>query len=509
MTKAEKFALLTENSATRRDLRSSSVRAALSSGTVAMFEFALRIGSTAILARLITPEHFGLVIMVSAITGVVDQFKDLGLSMATVQRASISHEESTNLFWVNFGTSALLALLVCAASPLIATFYGEPRLIPITCAMSATFVSGGMMNQHQALLTRQLRLGHTALVRLFSSVVSTAVAILLAWNGAGYWALACREIVRSALLTAGMWWCFPWVPSLPQRQTSIREILRAGVHFSGANFFGACAGCADRLVLGRSFGAEAVAVYRQACMFLMVPMDQVLSPLFQVSTPGMSMLQADERRYERYFRKLVSLVCLATMPTSVFAAVYSVEATRFLLGPKWDACAPIIAILCLSVFIRQPIESTSMILVTRQQSKRYMALSFMQNLAWVVALLIGVQWGLQGVAWVDVALTYVLIVPKLLYVLKGSPVTIGAYLKTLVRPMVASLGMGAILLAVKHLLLPELPVLPALLAGAGIAAVAFASCWLLIPGGRTEFVQITEELKTALRRKKAPATASA
>jgi O-antigen/teichoic acid export membrane protein len=509
MTKAEKFALLTENSATRRDLRSSSVRAALSSGTVAMFEFALRIGSTAVLARLISPEHFGLVIMVSAVTGLVDQFKDLGLSMATVQRASISHKESTNLFWVNVGTSALLAVLVCAASPLIAAFYSEPRLIPITCAMSATFVSGGMMNQHQALLTRQMRLGQTALVRLFSSVLSTAVAIILAWNGAGYWALACREIVRSGLLTAGMWWCFPWVPSLPQRDTSIREILRAGVHFSGANFFGACAGCADRFILGRNLGAEAVAVYRQAAMFLMVPMDQVLSPLFQVSTPGMSMLQSEERRYEKYYRRLLSLVCLATMPTSVFAAIYSVEATRFLLGPTWDACAPVIAILCLSVFIKQPIECASMVLVTRQKSKRYMMLSFAQNLAWVVALLIAARWGLQGVAWADVALTYALIVPKLFYVLHGSPVTVGAHLRTLVRPMTASLSMGAVLLGAKHYLVPTLPSPVALLVGAGIAVAAFAASWLLIPGGRAEFVQLAGELQSAVRRKKAPAESAA
>lgn len=508
MTKAEKFALLTDRGSAGHDLRGRSVRAALSSSTVAMVEFALRMGSTAVLARLISPEHFGLIMMVAAVTAIADQFRDLGLSLATVQRPSITHEEATNLFWINLGVGAMLALVISASSPLIAAYYAEPRLIPVTCVLAANFVFGGLMTQHQAMLTRQLQLGHTAVVRLGSTALSTALAIFLAWQGAGYWALVFREIARSALLAAGMWRCFRWIPSLPFRGTSVREIVRSGLHFSGANIFGACAGGADRFIFGRTLGAEPVAIFRQAYMLLLAPMDQVLNPLFGVSTPGMSQLQSDGRRYERYYLKLVSLVCLATMPASVFVAIYADEVTRILLGPKWSACAPIVAIFCLSVFIRQPIESTSMILVTRQQSKRYMVLSFVQNAAGVVALLIGVQWGLHGAAWADVALTYLLIAPKIWYAFRGSPVSVRNYFRTLARPAAASIGMGLLLLAAKHGL-PTMPVIATVTTGALIAAVGFVGAWLLTPGGKAELAALRGDLLSALRRKSpAPAPAT-
>lgn len=502
MTKAEKFARLTERGNASHDLRGRSVRAALSSGTVAVLEFALRIVSTAILARLIVPEHFGLIMMVTALTGIADQFRDLGLSLATVQRTSISHEEATNLFWINLSAGAAIALLIGASSPLVAAYYAEPRLIPVTCLLAVNFVFGGLMTQHQAMLTRQLRLGHTAIVRLGSTTLSTALAIYLAWKGAGYWALVWREVARSGLLALGMWRCFPWIPSLPFRGTSVREIARSGLHFSGANVFGACAGGADRFILGRGLGAEPVAIFRQAYMLLLVPMDQVLSPLFQVSTPGMSLLQAEERRYERYYHKLVTLVCLATMPASVFVAVYAAEVTHLLLGPKWTACAPIVAIFCLSVFIKQPIESTSLILITRQQSKRYMALSFAQSAAFVAAMLAGVQWGLHGAAWADVALTYALIAPKLWYAFRGSPISVGGYFRTLARPAAASLVMGALLLVTKHNL-PTMHAVGGVLVGTAVATTSFLLIWLALPGGRSALLAIWDDLRSALHRKPA------
>jgi PST family polysaccharide transporter len=228
----------------------------------------------------------------------------------------------------------------------------------------------------------------------------------------------------------------------------------------------------------------------------------VLSPLYQVSTPGLSMLQSEEKRYERYYHKLLTLVCLATMPASVFVAVYASEVTHILLGPKWAASAPIVAILCLSVFIKQPIESTSMILVTRQQSKRYFALSLAQNLAFVAAVAIGVRWGLPGIAWADVALTYILIIPKVMYALRDSPVSARGLIRTLARPMAASLGMGAVLFALKSAL-PALPAAAAVLSGAVIAAAGFLAVWLIMPGGKAELMSLVAEFGTALRRKKA------
>src|SRR5215475_7942297 len=250
MNQAEKFKGLICTQAIRNDLRSSSVRAAGFTWAAGAADFALRIGSTAILARLVLPEQFGLVMMVMAVTAIADQFRDLGLSTVTVQRKELSHQEVTNLFWINVLAGTLIALVVCAASPLISAYYREPRLTVITCILASNFFFGGLMVQHQALLARVLKLVHRATVRVLASVISTAVAVLLAWKGFGYWALVWREVVRSVLLAAGMWFCFPWIPGLPCRKTNVRGLLGSGMHLSSANIFASISGGADRFLLG-------------------------------------------------------------------------------------------------------------------------------------------------------------------------------------------------------------------------------------------------------------------
>ena len=119
MNQSEKFRRLFCTEAIRKDLRTSSVRAAGFTWAAGTADFVLRIGSTAILARLLLPEQFGLIMMVMAVTAIADQFRDLGLSTATVQRREISHQEVTNLFWINVLAGILIAAVVCAASPLV------------------------------------------------------------------------------------------------------------------------------------------------------------------------------------------------------------------------------------------------------------------------------------------------------------------------------------------------------------------------------------------------------
>ena len=213
------------------------------------------------------------------------------------------------------------------------------------------------MVQHQALLARVLKLGHSATVRVLASVISTVVAVLLAWKGFGYWALVWREVVRSVLLAAGMWLCFPWIPGLPCRKTDVRGLLGFGVHLSAANILGSISGGADRFLLGRFWGAGPVAMYRQAYQLLVVPMEQLLGPVYQVTQPGLSMLQAEALRYRRFYKKVLTVVCVATMPLSLFVAVNAAEITRIVLGRKWLAAAPLLMILSFDAFIRQPVGS--------------------------------------------------------------------------------------------------------------------------------------------------------
>ena len=500
MTKAERFQKLTCTAEIRSDLRTKSVRAATFAWTAGAGDFALRFGSTAILARLVVPEHFGLVMMVTAFTSIADQFRDLGLSTATVQRKAITHEEVSNLFWINVTAGVVVALVACAASPLLAAYYKESRIIVPTCLLAANFVWGGLMVQHQALLTRRLQLGSTAMIRLLSSLLSTALAVILAWRGFGYWALVWREFVRCALLTIGMWVACPWMPGPPSRSTSVWALVTFGADLSLANIIGSISGTSDRFLLGRFWGAVPTALYRQAYQLLVLPTEQLINPVYHVTHPGLSMLQTDPTRFRAFYSKVVTIACVAAMPLSLFVAVYSAEITRVVLGRRWAGSAPLLLILSLSNFIKQPVGSTTFVLLAQGRSRLYLVLTLLQNVAAITFMSIGVHWGTTGIAYAEVAATYALIVPRVYYTFKDSPLPIGSFFATIARPAVVSIVMATVLLILRQSL-PAMGGLAVLAIGTVTAATVFPTTWMLLPGGRGELFALVSDVSSALIRK--------
>ena len=129
-------------------------------------KFALNLVSTVILARLLTPRDFGLVAMVTAVTGFLAMFRHAGLATPTVQREHLTHAQVSNLFWINLGVSGLCAFILAALSPIIARFYHDSRITPIMLLLSTTFLIGGFRVQHLALLKRQMRFKAIAIIEV-------------------------------------------------------------------------------------------------------------------------------------------------------------------------------------------------------------------------------------------------------------------------------------------------------------------------------------------------------
>ena len=148
----------------KKDLQARSFRGGVVTLGAQGAKFALGLLSTAILARLLRPQDFGLVAMVTSITAFIGLFKDLGLSNATVQRLHITHEQISFLFWINVVLSLATTLLVIALAPVIAWFYHEPRLFHVTLILSLSFVISGLTVQHQALLRRQMQFKSLAVI---------------------------------------------------------------------------------------------------------------------------------------------------------------------------------------------------------------------------------------------------------------------------------------------------------------------------------------------------------
>src|SRR5438128_6635818 len=150
----------------RADLSGRSVRGGVVTLTAQSCKFLLSTAATIVLARLMTPQDYGLIGMVVIVVNFVGMFQYLGLSTATVRWSELTHEQVSSLFWINLSLSTLIALLTITSAPAVAWFYKEPRLIWITAGYAVSILISGIYIQHEAILMRQMRFAAIAVVEI-------------------------------------------------------------------------------------------------------------------------------------------------------------------------------------------------------------------------------------------------------------------------------------------------------------------------------------------------------
>jgi PST family polysaccharide transporter len=252
------------------DLKRHTVSGGFVTGSAQVAKFVLNLGSTVVLARLLTPRDFGLVAMVTAVTGFLTIFRHAGLATPTIQREHITHAQVSNLFWVNLCVSGICMVIAAALAPVLAWFYHNPRLVAITLALSVTFLIGGFRVQHLALLRRQLRFKALAIIDVGSMALGVAVAIVMAVMGFGYWSLVGLSLATelgSFILTGSI---SQWRPQWPSRRSGVRPLLTFGLHQTAASLIFSVARSSDTLLVGRFYGAGAVGLYTRGAA-LVIP----------------------------------------------------------------------------------------------------------------------------------------------------------------------------------------------------------------------------------------------
>ena len=434
-----------------RGLKQTAARGGAITAGSQVVTFVLNLGSTAVLARLLTPGDFGLIAMVTAVTGFVGLFKDMGLSAAVVQRAEVTHRQVSTLFWINLAMCGALAVVVAAASPLIAWFYGEPRLTWIAAALAIDFAVSGLLLQHQAILNRRMRFAALVTAQLTARAASYAVAITLAWWGLGYWALVAMTLSYTAFFTVALWIASGWLPGLPTRKAGVRAMLGFGANLTAFNFLHYITRNLDNLLIGKFRGEAPLGLYTKAYSLLMLPLSQINGPLTAVMVPTLSRLQHQPARFARGYLKGVSLSMMFTAPLTAFLFFWSEEMIHLVLGPQWTAAAPIFRILAIAAILQPLGNTTGWLLIPLGRTDRLLRWKLMTG--WLTPLLfvIGVlMYGVEGVAWALVIGVAVVTVPTIWYSARGTAVRVLPVLGVSLRPVVAAVAANLLLIALLH-----------------------------------------------------------
>ena len=459
-------------------------------------QFLIQSVATVVLARLLTPADFGLVAMVSTVTGLGQAFADLGLSEATIQRKEISHDQVSALFWINVMIGLGLALITVAFAPVLARFYRDSRLVNITLLVSLTFLIGGLRVQPDAILKRQMRFSSLAIRDVASYLVAVPVAIMMALRGAGYWALVALPLILNLTAMTLSWLMVKWRPGLPRRGAQVGSMIAFGGNVAASYFVINISRSADNILIGRYTGVGPLGLYSRAYNLLMLPVRQLSGPAGSVAIPAFSRTQDEPERFARYYLRTMNLILWISAPVFGFLFVAAQPVIVLVLGNQWREAAPVFQILAISALGQLLLDSTTWLFVSRGQSQQLLKILLIISPVIVAGYVIGLPFGIKGVA-LSGSLVLLGTLPWMLkFAFRGTQLTLLRIGRALLFPValsIASVLLGELAL---QLIRPE-RIFSKLL----VTALSFAVAYLLsafLPAVREEIMSL-RKLSTELR----------
>jgi O-antigen/teichoic acid export membrane protein len=400
----------------------------ISSGFVTILaqgiQFVFNLVSIMVLARLLTPQDFGLVAMATTINGFLRIFNDAGLSTATVQREGITHAQVSNLFWTNVALGGTVTLILAGSAPAVAWFYREPRVVSITLVLSVTFLLTSSTVQHLAILKRQMRFKAIAFIQVSSITAGALVGISMAWLKYGYWSLVGMQLTIPIVTFCLTLMVSRWRPQLPTRHSGTRSLLTFGANLSASTFLWSLARSSDGLLIGRFLGPTSLGLYSRAAALLLRPVEQLISPIEAVFVPTLSRLQPHPERYRRTLLRIYDIIAITSFPVSGLFLALAHPLTLVVLGSKWEKAAPVFAGFTL-IALYTPVASVASWLLTSQgRGRDFLILSLMGSFGTIVAFLVGLPFGPAGVAASYSAYCLLIGLPIIYYVVgRRGPVT--------------------------------------------------------------------------------------
>lgn len=399
-------------------------------------KFVLQMVSTIVLARLLSPADFGLVAMVTAVTGFVMLFKDAGLSMATVQREKITHSQISALFWINVAISIGLMILTACLAPIIAKFYNEPQLQGITFAIAATFIFGGLSVQHQALLKRQMQFRLLALIDIAAMLTGVAAAIIIGVLTRSYWALVAMPAGIVIATCLGVWIACPWNPGAPQTAKGLKPMLQFGGMLTGFSVINYFARNVDNVLTGWWLGATALGLYSKAYGLLLLPINQINAPFSSVMIPALSRLQNKPEAFQKLYMQIIGGIAWLGMPAITILALHADSIIRLVLGNQWLSAVPVFQLLAPAALMATTNVAASWAVVPTGRADKQLKLSLVTSPCFVLAVCIGLPFGIEGVA-IAVSVSRVLLkLPSLAYCYSGTALRVRDFLAAVSYPTI-------------------------------------------------------------------------
>jgi PST family polysaccharide transporter len=386
-----------------QDSQPTSFRSAASSGMAFTVlgqgtKLLVHLAAIVTLSRLLGPSDFGVFAMMSPILVLAMIIRDGGISGAILQRHAISHADLSALFWISVSWGLGLAALLALSAPLIAGFYGEPRLVPLIIASAVIVVAGSLSLQHMALLNRELRFRTLAGIDAGSLALGYLVGAVIALITRSYWALWAVNCTTAVSILLASWSMCKWRPGRPNRKSAVSDILRVGGNITVSSLFDFSIRNLDKILIGRSQGSFELGLYDRAYRIVLLPLIFVTVPLDRLVLPSLVRMRNDSERYRKVYRLALQAPLLAIIPPMATIIAAPGPVCVLLLGRDWAPAAPLLAWLSVVGALQLVTSSLGSLLISQQRARELTVLNGVSLVFACTAYFIGLRFGALGVA---------------------------------------------------------------------------------------------------------------
>lgn len=351
------------------------------------------------MARLLLPEEFGLIGMITVFISIGKSLMESGLTQSIIRTNNPDQEDYSTVFFFNLAGSILVYLILFFSAPLIASFYNQPILINIIRVYCFSFIITAFSAVQMTKLTKEMDFRTQMTITIPSLITSGLLGIFLAFHEYGVWSLVWMSLFQAFLSTVQLWWRTGWRPSLVFKIEKFKNHFQFGYKLTLSGLLDTIFKNIYQIIIGKFFVASQVGFYTRANSIKQLPVSNISSALNKVTYPLFASIQNDNERLKNVYKQIMQMVVFIVAPVLIIMGVLAEPLFRFLFTEKWLPAVPYFQILCL-VGILYPINSYNLnVLKVKGRSDIFLKLEIIKKIIIVVIIIITLRFGIEGLIW--------------------------------------------------------------------------------------------------------------
>jgi teichuronic acid exporter len=352
---------------------------------------------TVILARLLAPEQFGLIGMLTLFIALATTFLDSGFGMALIRKKDATHVDECSIFYFNILVGVLSVLILFVLAPLIAAFYKQPLLIPLTRWLSLDILVNAFGLIQITILTRKIDFKTQFIANIAATVASGVIGVAAAYLGMGIWSLVISTISETLMGTATLWLMCDWRPSLTFSMDSLKGMFGFGSRMLLSSLISTFFDNLYQVFIGKVFSATLLGYYTRASSIKSIAIDTTSGTLGRVAYPALASIQNDLVRLKRAYRRIMLLTTFFHFPMMVGLIVIARPLIDLLFTAKWDSTVIFFQLMCIAGLL-YPLQLINLdILKVKGRSDLYFHITVIKRCLVILTIIITYRWGINAI----------------------------------------------------------------------------------------------------------------